>query len=382
MDHTLQKTFTFILFIFIGLLLKTKFKGKEEITGIKKIILNLTLPATIFIALLGIEIEAGLLLLPVLAILLNIVFFLFFPVLLPTLGIQKNTPRYRTAKLLIPSLAPGLSCFPFVAEFLGEAYLAKAAMADLGNKVFVLVVLYVVAMNWHYKVQVKEVLSQTAKIKSLLLAMVSEPVNLFILAALLLVFAGINMQSMPIIINNTMERLSFLMTPLVLLFIGLAVKIKKNQLGQIMGMLLLRAGFVVVVSAVLVLSAGVNVQEDILLLLAFALSACSFWPFAHISAVDSQEKEVAEEKKTFNGNFAVNILALSFPLSTSLILVILSAGSTFSSVLSLFILGAALILAGFIPVAIARLRSPVIPEKAEKPVSLKKEYQISGSESS
>ena len=145
-----EKTLVFILFIGIGMLLRFKFSSNEEVNGIKKVILNLALPATIFIALLGVTIETSLLLLPLLALVLNVFLFLSASVVLPLLGIQKNTASYRTARLLFASLAPGLSCFPFVLEFLGETYLAKAAMADLGNKVFVLIVLYLVAMRWYY----------------------------------------------------------------------------------------------------------------------------------------------------------------------------------------------------------------------------------------
>ena len=75
MDINLQKTFLFLLFIGIGLLLKVKLKDKSELAGIKVIILNLALPATIFIALLGVNIEASLLLLPLIALLLNVVLF-------------------------------------------------------------------------------------------------------------------------------------------------------------------------------------------------------------------------------------------------------------------------------------------------------------------
>ena len=66
MDIGIQKTIVFLFFIFIGVLLKVKFKSKEEISGIKKIILNLALPATIFIALLGVKVELHLLILPLL----------------------------------------------------------------------------------------------------------------------------------------------------------------------------------------------------------------------------------------------------------------------------------------------------------------------------
>ena len=350
MEITLQKTFTFILFIGIGLLLKLKFDGKNEISGIKKIILNLALPATIFIALLGIKIDASLLLLPVMALALNGILFFGFPLLLPLLGIYRNSPKYRTAKMLIPSLAPGLSCFPFILEYLGDGYLAKAAMADLGNKVFVLMILYLVAMNWHYKLQSQVVRSQASKLKSLFIAMISEPVNLFIAAALILLGFSLNIDSLPFVISDTLLRLSTLMTPLVLLFIGLAVKIRRKQFTQILSILLLRAGVVVLACTAFVYIFNVSVQNDILLMLAFGLSACSFWPFAHISAVGSQEEDLADGQKTFDGTFSINILALSFPLSTALILGVLSSGNTFYGILPLLILSGVLLFLGFIPV--------------------------------
>jgi len=61
METTIQKTILFIIFIGIGFILKRKFTTKAEIQGLKKIILNLALPATIFIALMGVEIDRNLL---------------------------------------------------------------------------------------------------------------------------------------------------------------------------------------------------------------------------------------------------------------------------------------------------------------------------------
>ncbi|UWX54825.1 permease [Maribacter litopenaei] len=368
MDYTLQKTFTFLLFIGIGLLLKFKFGSKEELTGIKKIILNLALPATIFIALLGIQIDAALLSLPFLALGLNILLFLLFPYIMPVTGIKKNTPEYRTARLLVPSLAPGLSCFPFVLEFLGEEYLAKAAMADLGNKVFVLIILYLVAMNWYYSKRAIKDQSRASKLKSLTMAMISEPVNIFIVIALILVFFGFKMESLPFIISDTLTRLSVIMTPLVLLFIGLAVKIKKQQIYKIFSLLFLRAGFVSVLSGVFILVADISVQQDILLLLSFGLSACSFRPFSHIAVVGSQEIDIKKKQKTFNATFGVNILALSFPLSTVLILGILSSGNLFSNGYSVLVLGLIFTFVGTIPYLLKQIfktRKKVGQQKAD-----------------
>lgn len=346
MDIGLQKTIVFLFFIFLGVLLKLKFKSKEEIVGIKKIILNLALPATIFIALLKVQIELNLLLLPLLALLLNLLLFFISPMLLPFLGIKKDSTEFRTARLLVPSLAPGLSCFPFVLEFLGEDYLAKAAMADLGNKVFVLIFLYLVSMKWYLMLQGKTKLKGLSKLGSLLKVMVSEPVNLFIGGALLLLAFGINMTSLPFVFSETLLKLSLIMTPLVLLFIGLAVKIKRKQFVQIFSLLSLRAGLVFFISGVFVLISGLQAKNEILLLLAFGLSACSFWPYAHISAIDGLETDGNSKKRTFNNNYAISILALSFPLSTLLILGVLNSGLLFTSTSNIFLTAIALSVIG------------------------------------
>ncbi len=348
MDIGIQKTIVFLFFIFIGVLLKVKFKSKEEISGIKKIILNLALPATIFIALLGVKVELHLLILPLLALGLNLLLFFSMPLILPLMGIGKNTPEYRTAKLLVPSLAPGLSSFPFILEFLGDEYLAKAAMSDLGNKVFVLFFLYLVAMNWHYSLQSNQKKSGGTKLRPLIKAMISEPVNVFIAAALVLLAFGLHMDSLPFFLSETLEKLSLIMTPLVLLFIGLAVKIKRKQFFQIFSLLCTRAGLVLLITGIFVTIAGIEARNEILLTMAFGLSACSFWPYAHIAAVDSLELDKKSKRRTFSSDFGVAILALSFPLSTMLILATLNSGAFFVNPFNIFMIAIALLGVGLI----------------------------------
>jgi len=346
MEVGFEKTLVFLVFIALGMILKIKFKSDQEINGIKKIILNLALPATIFIALLGIKVEVGLLLLPLMALVFNFILFAISPLLLPLVGVKKNTPTYRTARLLIPSLAPGLSCFPFVLEFLGEEYLAKAAMADLGNKIFVLIILYLVAMHWFYSRNQESRTGNKAKLVSLLKTLVTEPVNLFIGLALVLLFFGLNMTSLPFVISDTLSKLSLMMTPLVLLFIGLAVKIKRKQFLQILSLLFMRAGLVFLVTAIFITFSGLRIQNEILLMLSFGLSACSFWPFAHLSLVDGLELE--KKSKTFDSNYAIAILALSFPLSTALILGVLNSGSLLDSAFTICVTGLVLLVLGAI----------------------------------
>ncbi|PRX56754.1 permease [Flagellimonas meridianipacifica] len=346
MDSGLYKTITFVCFILIGVFLKNKIKSKDERSGIKAIILNLALPATIFIALLGVKVEWSLLFLPIMALALNVVLFLAIPFVLPLVGIEKDSPEFRTARLLIPSLAPGLSCFPFVLEFLGENALAKVAMADLGNKIFVLVILYVVAMNWHYQLRSKAK-KGNGKLMSLLKVLVSEPVNIFIIAALILLVFGFTMDTLPVLFSDILKKLSLIMTPLVLLFIGLGIKLKRKQFFQVFSMLCIRAGLVFVLGGIFILFSGLKSIENILLLLAFGLSSCSFWPYAHISAVEHLEVEDTQ-KRTFDSDFALNILALSFPLSTVLILGVLNTGTFFTTNINILLVGGVLFAIGLV----------------------------------
>lgn len=369
------KALSFISFIVIGVLLKKKFSSKEEINGLKKIILLLALPATIFIALLKVNLNTELLLLPVWAFLFNVFLYGITPGLLNLIGIKDHAIR-NTARLLIPSLAPGLSCFPFILEFLGSSYLAKAAMADLGNKFFVLFILYILAMSWHYKKQSTKPEPVKSKLKSLAKVMLFEPVNLIIILALILVGLGLHMSNLPLFVQDNLLRLSTIMTPLVLVFIGLAVVFKKKLFTQVFSLLMLKYGVTLLGVSALVSIVSFKDETDILLLLAFGLSACSFWPFAHISSFASREIDVIETHKTFNPDFALAVLALSLPLSVLLVLGVLTSGHTFTSSLHILILGVLVLSIGLILPgynAIKKLKE--LKKTDQKPFNFKSVFQ-------
>ena len=92
MDPALQKTFTFLAFIILGLLLRNKF-GKEQVNGIKTLILTVALPSTIFVALMGVEINANMLVLPFLALFFNFIIYFLTPTVLKVTGIEPNSPQ-------------------------------------------------------------------------------------------------------------------------------------------------------------------------------------------------------------------------------------------------------------------------------------------------
>ena len=352
MSIALHKTFSLLLLILIGILLKRKILKEDHKNGLKIMILDLALPAMIFVALLSIEVNHDLLILPLLALAFNGLMILATRYLLPLFGIENNTPTMRTLLLLLPSLAPGLSCFPFIVEFLGDEYLAWAALADIGNKVFVLIIAYLLATAWYYKINQLPVNSSWAKIKGLLMAMVKEPINLVIVTALVLLSFGVNLETLPTFLSESILMVKNMMTPLVLLYIGIAVVFNWSQIKMIWSVLVFRAGITFLFSGLLIALIPMPSEAAIILAIVFPLSACSFWPFAHMSAIRAMEslgKDEVKNESTFDLTLGINILAISLPFSTLLILGVLSSASYFVKPHSALLMGGLFLLIFILP---------------------------------
>ncbi|MEM1356739.1 MAG: permease [Bacteroidota bacterium] len=349
MNPALQKTLVFILLIVAGYCLQKKISGKQDLKGVKVLILSVILPATIFVALLKIKISAELLLLPVVALALNFALFYAARYVLPLLGFPRGTKEWRTMSMLVPSLAPGLSCFPFVMEYLGESSLAMAALADVGNKVFVLIILYLVAMHWFYQLkginseEEQDAPGRRQKLKDLGFSLLREPVNLVIVAAIVMLSFGWDITALPSFLENTAVRLAALMTPIVLLFIGMAVRFERREMAMIVRVLAFRSGTALVLSTLLLFFFPIATPAFALLAVIFPQSAVSFWPFAHMSAVEGLREEGTPA--TFNIDLALNVLACSLPFSTVVILGILSCGNFFANPFATLALGILLLLA-------------------------------------
>ncbi|HEX5170024.1 MAG TPA: permease [Cyclobacteriaceae bacterium] len=358
MSSALTKTVYLILIIFIGYLFNKKIHSKDQKDGIKILILGLALPATIFIALLKIEFSIEMIIVPALALGFNLMFY-FFMHKLPLRNLF-NIPehQYRTLILLIPSLAPGLSCFPFIAEFSGDEPLALAALADVGNKLFVLMIAYTIAMKWFYTRNKIENQTRSSKIKDLLLAMAEEPVNMAIVVAIVMLALGLNFSSLPEFIQMSIDKLSLMMTPLVLLFIGISVKLTRQQVKTITSMLFLRSGFAFLFSAVLLFLLPVKDIGTRLLIVVFIQSACSFWPYAHMVAVGRlEDKNNKQGNGTFDLDFAMNLLACSLPFSVTLILIIYSSGDFFTHTYTIFGSSLMFIVLSAVPLLLTQKRS-------------------------
>jgi hypothetical protein len=307
----------------------------------------------------GIKMDISLLIYPLVIIIFNFFIFYSTPLFLPIFGIEKNSASGRTLRMLLPSLAPGLSSFPFINEFLGVKSLGLAAMGDVGNKFFALNFLYFVAMGMYMKNTKKAAEEEKGKFKSLLLSLIKEPINIIMLLAISLLSFGFNLDSLPILITDLFGKASSLMTPLVLIYIGMAVQFKEGKIKLVSSILFFRAGISLLFSLAVIKLGNVTDTNLALLAIVVPLSSCSFWPFAHISGINLKEEndEIAREKRTFDLNLAILILAFSLPFSTILILGILASGSFFTGTLPMVILSSILIVLGLAPHIIRRVKA-------------------------
>jgi hypothetical protein len=348
MSPALTKTLSLLLLIVIGYLFQKKIFNKDQRDGIKTLILSLALPATIFVALLQIEFQSELIMIPLMSLGFNVILYLLIDKLPLQPVFNVTAGQYRTLIMLLPSLAPGLSCFPFIMEYSGQSALAMAALADVGNKIFVLIISYTIAMQWFYTVNHLHKSPGKSRIKDLLLAIANEPVNIVIIVAIGMLSFGFTYTAFPTTVAITIDRISGLMTPMVLLFIGLSMKLSWNQFRTIFSFLFFRSGIAFAVSGVFLCFFPVADLPTLLLIVVFPQSACSFWPYAHMTAVGQMENKLPEERieKTFDLDFAMNVLACSMPFSVVIIMVIYAWGDVFAAPLTVFTCSGAFIMLG------------------------------------
>ena len=354
MNIAIEKTISLFLLILVGFLLRKKVTSKEQRSGIKSVILSIALPAMIFIGLQKIQFSLEMLALPVIVLVFNMLLFYLTDFLGSTF---KDAADKRTLKMLIPSLAPGLSCFPFLLEYFGEEALANAAIADIGNKIFVLAILYVIGFRWYY------VLNQSAEggtqqqYKALLKSLIAEPVNLVIMVAIVMLCFGINYEVFPPFLKLTIDRISLIMTPLVMIFIGLSVKLHWDQIKAIIFVLISRSAVAFLISAALIWTLQISDPVMRMFIVLFPQSSCSFWPFAHMSVVNQK----ASGTSVFNLSLGLNILAVSLPFSITMILSLATYGEAVSEPALLTLLAAAMLVVVCLPALIRLFASQLAP---------------------
>ena len=248
---------------------------------------------------------------------------------------------------MLPSFAPGLSCFPIINEFLGSEALAKASLFDFGNKIFVLLFLFIFAFRLHHVTQKKQKIESEKPYVTILKSLFLEPINILIFVAVMILATGNNINTIPPIFVDLISKIKGTLTPLVLIFIGLSVVFNRKVIVEIISTLFLRAGLCLLIVTVMLQIFAVTIPNDILFFMILSLSSVSFWPFAHMSLIDKIEQKAKVKERTFDIAFGLNYLAYSLPFSTLLILGLLVKGAYFINFSNLYYVSAALLIIGF-----------------------------------
>ena len=331
----MEKSLSFLILICIGIVFRAKVSNKEQVGTIKNLILTVALPAVILSALLKINLTASLIYPPLMVLVCNFLMFLSVRFLLPIFIKDKvNTDNRRTLMLMLPSYAFYLSCFPFLTEFADQNIIATAAIADTGNKLFILIFLYFIAMYWTYgrKLTIPNQNSRNQgsgwkKLVDVLL----QPINFTLIVALSASLLGYRLDSLPSYFQDSLLYLRNLLTPCILIFIGLAVKVQGKEFQLILGLLLWRSGMAFTISAIALTLFDFNFAT-MLLIVAFPQSSCSFLPYAQMSVFYEFDRR---RRKVFNPDLALSLLAFSLPFSSFTIVSIYSIGGFFTIPLNL-----------------------------------------------
>ncbi len=355
----MEKSLSFLILICIGVAFRTKVSNKEQVGTIKNLILTIALPAVILSALLKINLSASLIYPPLLVLGCNFLMFLSVRYLLPIFIKRKvNTDNRRTLMLILPSLAPYLSCFPFLVEFADQDSIGIAAVGDTGNKLFILIFLYFLAMYWTYgkKLTVRTENQSSPgsgwkKLRDVLL----QPINFTLIVALSASLLGYRLEALPTYFQDSLLYLRNLLTPCILIFIGLAVRVKGKEFQLILGLLLWRSGIAFIISAIAIATLNLSSIATIMLIVAFPQSSCNFLPYTQMSVFYEFDRR---RRKVFNPDLALSLLAISLPFSSMTIVAVYSVGDFFTTPINL--LGVSAI--AFV-LSLALLRQPEFLQK-------------------
>ncbi|MGK7878277.1 MAG: AEC family transporter [Xenococcaceae cyanobacterium] len=342
----IQKIIPLALFVAIGYILKGKFEQSAAVGAIKTFIVNVALPTALVLSIIKIDTRLGVLSLPIFGLSINFYLLGVAFVLARFVVPRSEKAKARSLILMFASLAPGLTVYPFTQEFLGQKGLAWAALVDVGNKLFVLIGLYVLALYWQQRAAGKAQINST-QFKTIGLTLLREPANLAVILGLLIVGLNMGLADIPGPILEVLQRLAACATPLILFFVGISLEPKASQFQEILSVLLLRsaAGFWFSAGAIALLNPD---PFEAILFTVLPQSGCSLWPLLYASQMNTQEMLKQGEKTrrrylTFDTEFALGLLTTSIPLSICINLTIFSSGSFFNSPLNLGLVGSILL---------------------------------------
>lgn len=348
-----QKMLELGVIMSIGFFLRDKLDAK----AVNAVLLNALIPAVILSSLSSLQLSPGLGLIFLSGALLTIVQIISGDMasrfVIPKDENNNKIPSSwrRTAAMQLGTMAPAASVFSFTREFVGAKYVGFAALADVPNKIYSLL-LIPRAMRSRASI-IREKKNQKLSKKQTMKSVFSDPFNLAI-------GCGLGLAALRCPVSNlgffgrAITNLAQAQTAILFLLIGLKLKIGKaeneenNPLRLCLRLLLARHGFVgLFVSSFMALFLRQPLESSAASKLALVLSsnaACSIICFGQMtkvvsSALTSKGIESNDNNEVYDLDLAFDIVAISYPLTILLNTVSCLAGTSYVNNLPIISLG-------------------------------------------
>lgn len=219
----LSKVLPVLLLILLGAFFRrTGFLSQAAVAGMKKLVVNVTLPAALFLAFAGMTLEGRHLVLVAIVFLLCVLALLLARALWPRLGFRS---AYTPA--LMTGFEAGMMGYAIYAAVYGAGNLFKFAVVDLGQVLFVFFVL----VPW-----VTQLSTGTLSLRDTVLGFIKTPVIAGIFLGILVNQLGLvaPLRGWPPTdaVFRTAEMLGAVTTPLIASVIGYEVRLQRGALAM------------------------------------------------------------------------------------------------------------------------------------------------------
>jgi len=307
--------------------------------ALKNLIIKLFLPVLIFTAFTKISPHMHVTAYPIFAISFSLFVFIFLKLFLQTISPESH---HYTQVILLSSVAPGLSVYPFIITFMSKAELADAALLDFGEKLFIFIFLYFITYYFigkTFKTSVENDEKSPVNVKTALKNIISEPVNIVIMIGVILILFKIEIASISPSLAAILTDIGNTTVTLVMLFIGMSIK--KNEIAcslKSFFLLILRSGLGMLFTGIFCFTTGMVDKKTTLLFLVFTQGSISFWPYANMIYLNKIYKN-----NFYHEDLAIELLAYSFPMTVMLMLLMFNMSYIFSDRLLITIAGAAVV---------------------------------------
>ena len=227
----INRVLPILLLIFLGYWIRrTNFLGEEVIEGLRKMVVNIALPAVLFTSFLHVEFQPSFLVIFIFVFGLCVALYLIGKILRPRIA-----PTHDYFPNLMTGFEYGMLGISLFGSAYGLANIGIFAVVDLGHEIFIWFVFLPLLLMKRDGIQ---------KISSLLASFFKSPVIIGILAGIILNLIGLadDLANWPITggILSSLQFLAAMTIPLILIIVGYGIKLDRQGIGSASRVVLIR----------------------------------------------------------------------------------------------------------------------------------------------